>query len=69
MRPTECNQLRAPQAAEYLSVSESTLAKLRLRGNGPRYSRPLGTRLIIYSQVDLDAWVEGGKRRSTSEKT
>jgi hypothetical protein len=28
-------KLRVPQAADYLGISTSTLAKMRLRGDGP----------------------------------
>jgi predicted DNA-binding transcriptional regulator AlpA len=50
MRPTE--------AALYTGLSESTLAKLRMRhkrGEGPRYIKISGC--IIYRRSDLDAWM------------
>ena len=58
--------LRAPGAALYLGLSPSTLAKMRLRGDGPAYSKA-GPRVVIYDRADLDAWLAGRKRRSTSE--
>ena len=59
--------LRPPAAGEYLGgVSVSTLAKWRLAGTGPRYSK-LGPRLVIYDTRDLDAELDARKRRSTSE--
>ncbi|MEQ8399237.1 DNA-binding protein [Thalassobaculum sp.] len=60
------NKLRAPAAAVYLSLSASTLAKMRLRGDGPLYMKA-GPRVVLYDAVDLDAWLESRKRRSTSE--
>ncbi len=59
-------KLRPPQAADYLGLSASTLAKMRLRGDGPVYSK-LGPRLVCYEQSDLDAWVTEHRRLSTSE--
>jgi len=59
-------KLRAPAAAEYLGLSTSTLAKMRLRGDGPVYMK-VGRRVVLYDQSDLDAWLDGRKRRSTSE--
>jgi len=59
-------KLRAPQAAAYVGLSPSTLAKMRLRGDGPMYSKA-GPRVVIYDKADLDAWLESQKRRSTSE--
>lgn len=59
-------KLRAPQAASYVGLSPSTLAKMRLRGDGPIYSKA-GPRVVIYEKADLDAWLDGLKRRSTSE--
>ena len=59
-------KLRAPEAAEYLGLSASTLAKMRLRGDGPPYSKA-GPRVVIYDRADLDAWVAARRRTSTSE--
>ncbi len=59
-------KLRAPQAASYVGLSPSTLAKMRLRGDGPIYSKA-GPRVVIYEKADLDAWLDSHKRRSTSE--
>jgi predicted DNA-binding transcriptional regulator AlpA len=55
-----------PSAAEYVGLSQSTLAKLRMRGDGPVYSKA-GPRVIVYDKADLDAWLVARKRRSTSE--
>lgn len=63
MTPTK---FRAPTAAEYLGLSVSTLAKMRLRGDGPLYMKA-GPRVVLYDLTDLDAWLETRKRRSTSE--
>ena len=59
-------KLRAPQAAVYVGLSPSTLAKMRLRGDGPVYSKA-GSRIVVYDKSDLDAWLNGQRRRSTSE--
>jgi len=59
-------KLRAPQAAAYLSLSPSTLAKMRLRGNGPIYYKA-GPRIVIYDKIDLDAWLACQRRRCTSD--
>jgi len=58
--------LRTPAAADYIGLSQSTLAKLRMRGDGPVYSKA-GPRVVIYAKDDLDAWIIARKRRSTSE--
>ena len=59
-------KLRAPEAAAYVGLSPSTLAKMRLRGDGPVYSKA-GPRVVIYDKADLDAWLDAQKRRSTSQ--
>jgi hypothetical protein len=59
------NYLDAKRSAAYLSLSISTLAKLRLSGNGPTYSK-LGRR-VIYRVGDLNKWVESRLHKSTSE--
>jgi predicted DNA-binding transcriptional regulator AlpA len=58
--------LRAPEAADYLRLSPSTLAKMRLRGDGPVYTK-LGLRLVGYEQQHLDDWLARQRRRSTSD--
>ena len=57
---------RTPQAAEYLSLSPSTLEKLRISGQGPPFIR-LGLRAIGYLKTDLDDWLESRRNRSTAE--
>jgi hypothetical protein len=51
--------------ALYLSSSTSTLAKLRLRGGGPPFTR-IG-RAIRYRRSDLDAYMLAGLSNSTSD--
>lgn len=58
--------LRAPQAAEYLGLTESTLAKRRLYGLPPCFLK-LGGRAVGYAIEDLDAWLESCRRNSTSQ--
>ena len=57
--------ISSAEAAEYLNVSQSMLAKRRLSGDGPRYSK-LGKR-VVYEIADLDVWIADRKHRSTSE--
>ena len=59
-------KLRAPAAAEYLGLSTSTLAKMRLRGDGPAYAKA-GPRIVVYDVADLESYLANRKRRSTSE--
>lgn len=58
--------LRRKQAAAYLNISPSTMAKWAMTGGGPRFSK-LGPRLTGYSRSDLDSWLESTRRQSTSE--
>jgi predicted DNA-binding transcriptional regulator AlpA len=53
------------EASDYVGVSSSWLAKLRLYGGGPRYSK-IG-RSIRYSADELDAWLASNLQTSTSE--
>jgi excisionase family DNA binding protein len=53
------------EAASVLAVSQRTLQKWRLTGDGPPYAK-VG-RLVRYSTADLDAYVAQGRRRSTSD--
>ena len=66
MKPDPSQWLRPGAAAKYLDTSESTLAKMRLRGDGPPYSK-LGARLVRYNKCSLDAYLAERARNSTSE--
>ena len=55
----------ASDAARLLGLSPSTLAKLRLTGNGPIFCK-LGRR-VVYRMEDLAAWLVEHRRTSTSE--
>jgi predicted DNA-binding transcriptional regulator AlpA len=59
-------KFRAPEAAAYLGIAESTLAKMRLRGDGPRFIKA-GKRIVLYDQADLEAWLDARRRLSTSD--
>ncbi len=48
-------KLRPPEAAKYLGIAESTLAKRRMRCEAPAF-RKLG-RAVVYDRADLDAWL------------
>ena len=50
---------RPSEAARYVGVSESTLAKLRMQGkraDGPKFAKINGC--VIYRRTDLDAWID-----------
>jgi predicted DNA-binding transcriptional regulator AlpA len=69
MNPTSSvfnRKLRAPEAAAYVGLSASTLAKMRLHGNGPEYSKA-GPRIVIYDRARLDDWIASRARRSTAQ--
>ena len=54
------------EAADYLRSSPSTLAKRRVTGgDGPQFCR-IG-KAIRYKKDDLDAFMAGSTRRSTSQ--
>jgi hypothetical protein len=57
--------MNATDAARMVGLSTSTLAKLRLSGNGPAYCK-VGRR-VLYRQTDLCAWLDSRARRSTSD--
>jgi predicted DNA-binding transcriptional regulator AlpA len=62
----EVSAVRAPEAAKYLGLSASTLAKLRMSGDGPTFAK-LGRRVVVYRLADLDEWVTRSRRKSTLE--
>lgn len=66
MHSNQNEKLRAPEAAEFLRSSISTLAKWRMLGTGPRFQK-LGKRIVVYDIADLKAFAAEGSRCSTLE--
>lgn len=62
--PKPKHYLRAGEAASYIGLAVSTLAKFRVDGTGPCYIR---AGRILYDRDDLDAWLASRKRLSTSD--
>ena len=66
---TETKERRPPldtdAAAVYTSTKPNYLEKLRCNGDGPIFIKRNG--LVRYDPDDLDAWLEAGKKRSTSD--
>ena len=58
--------LRPRAAAAYLGILVSTLAKMRLRGDGPPYSK--AGRAVIYDTFKIDFWLRSSARQSTSDE-
>jgi len=68
-RPTESGALRLlkpKSAADYLGLTESTLAKWRMRGCGPDYMK-FGN-AIRYDFTGLQKYAAGQVRRCTSDE-
>jgi predicted DNA-binding transcriptional regulator AlpA len=57
--------ITAKLAASFVGLSESTLAKLRISGNGPTYCK-LGRR-VVYRVADLEEWLQSRATRDTSD--
>ena len=57
--------LHSPDAAKMLGLSISWLAKSRLRGDGPRYTK-IG-RAVRYPESSLREYIKSRMRGSTSE--
>lgn len=57
--------LSCAEAADFLTLSMSTLNKYRVHGGGPRFLK-LG-RAVRYARSDLEAWIDQSRRASTSE--
>ncbi len=58
--------LNQREAAAVLRLSERTLERFRLSGDGPLYVK--AGRRVAYRHEDLDRWVSDRVRTSTSER-
>jgi hypothetical protein len=66
-RPEGGERLFTPkEAAAFLRLSVSFLAKARMRGDGPAYVKP--GRAIRYRESALLDWLKSRERLSTSER-
>jgi hypothetical protein len=54
------------EAAEFLRVQSSTLARWRWAGTGPAYVR-VGNRAVRYRLADLEAFIQGGGVRHEAQ--
>jgi hypothetical protein len=50
------NRLRTPAAARHVELKAATLAKMRVRGDGPPFSKA-GARVVVYDVRDLEDWL------------
>lgn len=66
--PLFARRLRTPAAAEYLGLAVSTLEKMRVAGNGPKFIKA-GPRAVVYDSTDLDAWLDARRQTSTSDQS
>ena len=57
--------LKEPEAAEILNIEVATLRRWRWAAKGPRFIK-VG-HAVRYDQVDLEAFIQVGRRRSTSD--
>lgn len=62
---TQPRYFNTKHAADYLTISPSTLNRMRVSGEGPRYAK--AGRRVIYAPTDLDAWVEARKQTFTGQ--
>ena len=54
------------EVAQTYGFGKSTLDKLRMTGEGPRFVKR--GRRVLYDPADVNEWLEGLKRRSTSDR-
>ena len=59
--------LSTREVAEILDVHHVTVDQHRVRGDGPRFFNPPGTRRVYYAEPDVLAWLASGEKRSTSD--
>jgi hypothetical protein len=62
---SEIELLTPKEAAALFRLSESFLAKARMRGDGPRYRKL--SRSVRYTSADLLLWLKASAKTSTAE--
>ena len=66
MKDEPARYLDTREAAQYLGLSNRTLDRYRVTGEGPVFHK-FGTR-IRYAQADLEEWAAARRMRSTSDE-
>ena len=61
-------RLLTKEAATYMRVSSSTLAKWRMRHEGPPYHR-CGPRLVYYILDEIEGWQAECDRQSSTQSS
>ena len=61
----EATYLSTREASAFLGLSSRTLDRYRVTGEGPAFFK-FGSR-VRYLKVDLEAWAQARRRRSTSD--
>jgi len=56
-------RMRTTEAARYIGLAPSTLSRMRIRGDGPPYSK--GARIVVYDCRDLEEWLCARLRLTT----
>ena len=59
--------LTTEDVASLRGISIRTVEGDRVRGVGPRYFQPEGTRRVLYAERDVLEWLVSGAKHSTSE--
>ena len=59
-------RIKRPEAAQYIGLAESTLAKMAMTGDGPEMIR-VGKRSVVYDTAALDTFLNARRRKSTSD--
>jgi hypothetical protein len=49
-------KMRPREAARFIGIAVSTLARMRARGNGPPFSKPSG-RIVLYDKEQIEKWL------------
>lgn len=62
--------LTTAEAARFLRLSVPTMERLRLSGDGPVFIKlgPGKRARVVYRRADLEAWLNGQRRDSTSQR-
>lgn len=61
-------RVRPKDAAAMIGIAPSTLAKMRMRGDGPAYVK-VNNRVVVYEISEIDKWINERRRISTSQET
>ncbi|RPI33927.1 MAG: hypothetical protein EHM67_10100 [Hyphomicrobiaceae bacterium] len=59
--------LTTDELSEIVGLQPATVRAFRFHGTGPKFLKPPGSGVVLYSETDVLRWIASGRKQNTSE--